>query len=119
MNRISLNYPDADKIHLVLDNLNTHVLKSLIDFYGEIKGRQIWNRFVVHYTPKHASWLNQAEIQIGMCSKMCLDKRKISNIDALRFQINSWKKYVNKKQIKIQWQFTTIQARVKLKYKKG
>lgn len=116
INRIAGCYPKAKKIHIVMDNLNTHKEKYLLQFYGEEIGHKIWSRFEIHYTPKHGSWLNQAEIQIGMFSAMCLGKRKISNIKTLRTETNSWKNYVNKKKIKIQWKFTTADARKKLKY---
>ena len=69
LNRIGNYYSYAGKIHLVMDNLNTHSLKSLTNFYGEEKGKEIWNKFEIHYTPKHASWLDQAEIEIGIYSR--------------------------------------------------
>ena len=67
-----------------MDNLNTHKLKSLTDKYGMEKGKDIWSRFTIHFTPKHASWLNQAEIEISLYSKQCFGKRRIGNIDMLR-----------------------------------
>jgi DDE superfamily endonuclease len=75
-----INYSAADTIHLVLDNLNTHTRKALVDRFGQAAGGWLWERFTVHYTPKHGSWLNQAEIEIGLFSRQCLGKRRIGNI---------------------------------------
>lgn len=116
INRIANHYASADKIHLVMDNLNTHCLKSLTDFYGDEKGTAIWNRFEIHFTPKHASWLDQAEIEIGIYSRQCLGKSRIGNIDELRRKTKTWNKMVNKKKLKINWKFTTKEARKKFKY---
>ena len=116
LNRIANHYPHADKIHLVMDNLNTHSQKSLTDFYGEKKGTDIWNRFEIHFTPKHASWLDQAEIEIGIYSRQCLGKSRTGGIDELRKKTNAWNKEVNKKKLKINWMFTTKEARGKFKY---
>ena len=70
-------YPDATTIHLVVDNLNIHRRKSLTDHYGKTAGNRIWDRFTVHYTPTHGSWLNQAEIEISLFARQCLGKRRI------------------------------------------
>jgi hypothetical protein len=67
-----MQYPQADTIHLVVDNLNIHRRKSLTDTFGHDVGSEIWDRFTVHYTPTHGSWLNQAEIEIGILSRQCL-----------------------------------------------
>ena len=74
---IALQYPKATTIHLVLDNLNIHRHKSLTDIYGNELGSELWNRFTIHYTPNHGSWLNQAEIEIGLLSRQCLGCRRI------------------------------------------
>jgi len=116
INRLSKKYPEANTIHLVIDNLNTHTQKSLTDFYGKEKGCQLWNRFTVHYTPKHASWLNQAEIEISLYSKQCLGKDRIPDIQLLRSRTNAWNKQVNKKRIKISWKFTKEKAKEKFQY---
>lgn len=116
LNRIANHYPHADKIHIIMDNLRTHSLKSLIDFYGEEKGSEIWNRFEIHFTPKHASWLNQAEIEIGIYSRQCLGMDRIGAIDKLREKTNAWNRIVNKKKLKINWNFTKKEARKKFKY---
>jgi hypothetical protein len=72
--RLALKYPQAETIHLVMDNLSSHFKKSLTDFYGPEMGQGVWDCFTVHYTPKHGSWLNQAEIEIGMFARQCLGK---------------------------------------------
>jgi transposase len=113
---VSLKYESADKIILVMDNLSTHKEKSLTDYYGEEEGKRIWSRFEVHYTPKHGSWLNQAEIAIGMYSRQCLGDGRIGTIENLKFQTKAWSKRTNKKKIKIQWRFTKKKARKSFGY---
>jgi hypothetical protein len=98
--RISRNYPEAKKTHIVMDNYRTHSLKSMILRYSDEKGAQIWNRFVVHYTSKHARWLNQAEIEIGILSKQCLGQERFETIEKLRNSVNAWKSRMNKKRLK-------------------
>ena len=78
------NYPEATTIHLVLDNLNIHRRKSLTDFYGEEVGNELWDRFTIPYTPRHGSWLNQAEIEISLFSRQCLGKRRIPDLKTRR-----------------------------------
>lgn len=114
---ISDSYPNARTIHLVLDNLNTHNESSLIERYGQEIGRQIWARFTVHYTPKHASWLNQAEIAIGIYSRQALGKDRIPTIELLKSRSNAWNANANKRKIFINWTFTKKKAREKLKYR--
>lgn len=116
--RLSRQYPRARTIHLIQDNLNTHVEKSLTGFYGEKKGRSIWNRFTVHYTPKHASWLNQAEIGIGVFSSQCLGKRRIPDFVLLRDSTRDWSKRANRRAKSIKWKFTSKDARKKFKYQR-
>lgn len=117
MKDISEAYPKAQKISVVLDNLNTHNESSLIARFGDELGRRIWSRFDVHYTPKHASWLNQAEIAIGIFSRQCLGKDRIPTIEMLESRAAAWNARANKKRIVINWTFTTKKARKKLKYK--
>lgn len=112
-------YPKAKKIHLVMDNLSTHKEKALIKTFGTKEGKKIWSRVVPHYTPKHASWLNQAEIQIGMFNRGCIGKVRVSNIEALRSRTAAWTKNMNRKKIKIDWKFSRRKARVKFKYGTG
>src|SRR5579863_1281175 len=81
---LALQYPQADTIHLVMDNLNIHRRKSLTDLLGTEIGGEVWDRFSVHYTPKHGSWLNQAEIEIGIFTRQCLGHRRIPDLGTLR-----------------------------------
>ena len=76
---IAAAYPEADTIHLVMDNLSSHTRKAVVDRFGIEAGDWLWNRFAVHYTPKHGSWLNQAEIAIGLFSRQCLSQRRIGD----------------------------------------
>lgn len=114
--RIHKKYLNAKKIHLVLDNLNTHKEKSLIDYYGKQEGKRLWRKFKIHYTPKHASWLNQAEIEISSFSRQCLGKRRIGDIKVLKRITDSWSREMNKEKVKIFWKFTVAKARKKFKY---
>ena len=116
--RIACAYPNATTIHLVIDNLNTHTCKSLTDFYGIEKGSRIWDRFSIHYTPKHGSWLDQAEIEIGIYARQCLGKTRIPDLATLRTKTNAWNRRANVKKLKINWKFSTIDARKKFKYKR-
>jgi len=113
--KISDNYPDAEKITLVMDNYATHKEKHILEFFGETEGKGIWSRFEPIYTPKHASWLNQAEIAIGMYSRQCLAPR-MKDINYLEGQTKAWTKRINKKATKIQWRFTKSKARKSLNY---
>ena len=113
---IAEHYPAADTIHLVLDNLSTHSRKALVNRFGEEAGGWLWNRFTVHYTPKHGSWLNQAEIEISLFSRQCLGKRRIGEIVTLRRQTKAWNRRVNRDRITICWKFTRKQARRKMVY---
>jgi len=106
----------ADTIHLVVDNLSTHTRKALVDRFGEAAGGWLWERFTVHYTPKHGSWLNQAEIEIGLFSRQCLGKRRIGDIATLGNQANAWNRRANRDKITIKWKFTRKLARLKLNY---
>jgi len=109
-------YKRAKKVHIVVDNLNTHKEKSLIDAFGETIGKKLWKRAVVHYTPIHASWLNQAEIAIGIYSRQCLGKDRVDSLKTLKQRTQRWKKRGEK--ILINWRFTRKKAREKFKYKK-
>jgi hypothetical protein len=99
-----------------MDNLNIHRRKSLTDFFGAELGAAIWNRLKVHYTPKHGSWLNQAEIEISLFSRQCLGRRRIPTLKSLRQESRAWNRKVNQAKVKIHWQFTRKQARVKFGY---
>lgn len=113
---ISEKYNDAKKIILVMDNLSTHSKKSLIDFYGEIDGNILWEKFEVHYTPIHGSWLNQAEIAIGMYSRQCLGDGRIGTFENLKSETQAWNERANRKKVEINWRFTKSKARKSLGY---
>jgi hypothetical protein len=118
MAELALNYPSAKTIHLVVDNLNIHCRKSLTDHYGEIPGTNLWNRFTVHYTPKHGSWLNQAEIEISLFSRQCLGTRRLPTLLRLKEEARAWNATVNEARTKIDWQFSRKDARRKIGYNK-
>ena len=111
-------YPDAATIPLVVDNLNLHHRKSLTDYYGETAGNWIWDRFTVHYTPTHGSWLNQAEIEISLFARQCLGKRRIPTLSTLQRETRAWNRRMNRNRVTINWQFDRKAARRKFGYKK-
>jgi hypothetical protein len=110
------NYPFARTVHLVMDNLNIHCRKSLTDYFGPKEGRYLWSRLSVHYTPKHGSWLNQAEIEISLFARQCLGTRRIPTLAALQRESQAWSRQVNRNRVKIDWQFTRKKARRKFGY---
>ena len=114
---LAMQYPEAETIHLVMDNLNIHRRKSLTDLYGAEVGSEIWDRFTVHYTPTHGSWLNQAEIEIGIFSRQCLGTRRIPDLKILRREAQSWNRRMNRARTKINWKFDRKTARRKFGYK--
>ena len=116
MGHIAETYKTAKKIILVMDNLNTHKEKSLIDFYGEQKGKELWSRFDIHYTPKHGSWLNQAEIGIGMYQRQCLGNTRIPEKKTLTKKTAAWTRAINDRKVTINWTFTADDARGKFDY---
>jgi DDE superfamily endonuclease len=115
---LALKYRHAETVHLVLDNLNIHRRKSLTDAFGEEVGSEIWDRFSIHYTPKHGSWLNQAEIEIGIFSRQCLGTRRIPDLSTLRRESRAWNRRMNRDRVKINWRFDRKQARRKFGYKR-
>ena len=119
MKRIAGSFREAKTIHLVMDNLNTHFEKSLIDAYGTFEGRRLWRRFTVHYTPKHGSWLNPAEIEVGLWSRECLGGDRIGTLEELRRRTRSWNARANRSRRRINWQFTTADARRVFGYERG
>jgi hypothetical protein len=107
-------YKNAPKIKLVMDNLNTHIIASLYKAFPAAKARELAKRLELHYTPKHGSWLNIAEISISILSKQCIDRR-IPDIDLLNAEIMAWEAAYNAQIKTVNWQFTTSDARIKLK----
>jgi len=114
---LALAYPQAQTIHLVLDNLNIHRRKALADIFGAEMATEVWERFTVHYTPAHGSWLNQAEIEIGLFARQCLGKRRIPSLKTLRAEAKAWNRRVNRDRVKIAWKFDRKAARRKFRYK--
>ena len=111
-------YPQAETIHVVMDNLSTHSRKSLTDLYGADRGGEIWGCFTPHYTPPHGSWLNQAEIEIGLFSRQCLGRRRIPDLATLRREAAAWNRRVNRERVKINWSFDRQAARSTFGYNK-
>jgi len=108
------HFPNADKIVLVQDNLNTHKPASLYEAFPAAEARRLVERFEWHYTPKHGSWLDMAESELSVLSTQCLDRR-IPNKQTLTEEVAAWESARNQKHTKTDWQFTTADARVKLK----
>ena len=111
---VDQHYPEKRKIVLVMDNLNTHKLSSLYEAFEPEEAHRIAERLEIHYTPKHGSWLNMAEIEIGVMTRQCTDRR-IENQDTLRSEINAWQQRRKEEGVQANWRFTTADARIKLK----
>ncbi len=107
-------YPDAPKIRLVMDNLNTHAISSLYEAFSPEIARSLAKRLEIHHTPKHGSWLNIAEIELSALTRQCLDRR-IPALSSLSLALSDWETTRNKSQKEVVWQFTTNTARIKLK----
>ena len=107
-------YPDAEKIVLVMDNLNTHSPASLYEAFEPSEARRLAEKLEIHYTPKHGSWLDMAEIEIGILSRQCLNRR-IDDATTLRREVAAWENDRNRRATKVNWRFTTANARIKLR----
>ena len=107
-------YPDADCVVLVMDNLNTHSIGSLYEAFEPDKARALATRLEIHYTPKHGSWLNMAETELSILCRQCLDRR-IACQQTMAQEIAAWERERNLNESTINWQFTTADARIKLK----
>ena len=107
-------YPDAEKIVLVTDNLNTHSSACLYERFEPVEARRLAQQFEWHYTPEHGSWLNMAEIELSILSRQCTNRR-ISNKQTLATEVSAWEKDRNKLKVQINWQFKPDHARIKLK----
>ena len=107
-------YPNADKIILVMDNLNTHHKCSLYEAFEPSEAKRIGDRLEIHYTPKHGSWLNMAEIELSHLNRQCLDRR-IGERCIMAAEVEAWNKTRNEKKIVANWRFTTADARIKLR----
>ena len=108
-------YPEAERLVLVMDNLNTHSPASLYEAFDPATARRLTERLEIHYTPKHGSWLNMAEIELSVLSSGCLDRR-IDNLPTLQGEVTAWETDRNARHTKINWRFTTADARIKLKH---
>ncbi len=108
-------YPDAECIRLILDNLNTHTLGALYEAFPAAEARRLAQKLEIHYTPKHGSWLNVAEIELSVLSRQCLDRR-LPDLQTLEREVAAWQQRRNTAGGRIDWQFTTADARIKLKH---
>lgn len=113
-NLVDVDYPEAEKIRLVMDNLNTHTLGSLYEAFPPEEARRIAEKIEIHYTPKHGSWLNVAEIELRVLTVQCLSRR-IADATTLRREVQAWEAERNTSGAHIDWQFTADDARIHLK----
>jgi len=110
---LDTRYPEAEKVMLVMDNLNTHSTSSLYEAFPPQEARRLTERLEIHYTPKHGRWLNIAEIELSLLKSQCLDQR-IPEIELMGKEVSLWTSDRNNRQAKVNWQFTTYDARIKL-----
>jgi DDE superfamily endonuclease len=108
-------HPEAEKVVLVMDNLNTHKLASLYEASPPEQARRIAGRLEIHHTPRHGSWLNVAEIELSVLARQCLDRR-IETAEALRLEVAAWEEPRNDRAAEVRWRFTTADARIKLRH---
>ena len=111
---LTIVYPKATKVVLVMDNLNTHTTASLYEAFPATEAFALAQRLEIHYTPKHGSWLNIAEIELSALTSQCLNRR-IGDLDTLNQELTAWQNDTNQAERKVTWQFTTEDARIKLK----
>lgn len=112
---LTVDYPDAEKVVLVMDNLNTHGIGSLYEAFEPREAFALAQRLEIHHTPKHGSWLNIAEIELSVLTRQCLDRR-IGSIEILNTELAAWQAATNVERRQVDWQFTTDTARVKLRH---
>jgi len=108
------DFPEAERIVLVMDNLNTHSPASLYEAFEPAEAKRIWDKLEIHHTPKHGSWLNMAEIELSVLNGHGLPER-VPTMEAMRREVAAWEKRRNNAEAKIDWRFTTADARIKLK----
>jgi hypothetical protein len=111
---VDVHYAQAEKIVLVMDNLNTHTPASLYEAFAPAEARRLRERLEIHYTPKHGSWLNMAETELSVLARQCLDQR-IANPTTLTQEVAAWERQRNTAKCRVDWHFTTHDARIKLK----
>jgi transposase len=114
--RIARRYRAARTIHLVIDNLSTHCEKACVAMYGRLRGRALWRRFTVHFTPKHGSWLNAAEMEVSLLSRECLGRRRIPSLATLKHEVRVWSREADRRRRLIRWTFRVRDARRKFRY---
>ena len=112
---LEIDYPDAEKVILVCDNLNTHTIGALYTAFKPEDAFHLLKRLEIHPTPKHGSWLNIAEIELSALTRQCFKGRRIGDLGTVRFETKEWEKTRNSNQISVDWQFTAKDARIKLK----
>jgi transposase len=113
--KLDLHYPEAEKIVLVVDNLNTHTPAALYEAFDPAEARRLLERLEIHYTPKHGSWLNMAEIELSVLVRQCLEQR-IPDRETLTEEVGAWEEERNAAESSIEWRFTATDARIKLKH---
>ena len=113
--RLEVHFPQAEKVVLVMDNLNTHTPGSLYEAFPPQEARKLAQRLEIHYTPKHGSWLDMAEIELSILSRQCLDRR-IPDMETLEREVTAWQQRRNSLGATTDWRFTTADARIKLKH---
>lgn len=109
-------HPAAERIVLVLDHLNTHSPASLYEAFAPAEARRLTEKLEIHYTPKHGSWLNMAEIEIGVLARECLNQRRLESQEHLAAEVAAWERERNTAKAKVDWRFTSKDARIKLKH---
>ena len=112
---LDVHYPQAERLVLILDNLTIHVPAALYETFPAPEARRLVERLEIHYTPKHGSWLNMAEIELAALAQQCLDRRFASQAE-LRVEVAAWEATRNAEEVKVDWRFTTKEARIKLKH---
>ncbi len=112
---LTLDYPEAEKVVLVMDNLNTHTLGSLYEAFEPARARALAQRLEIHHTPKHGSWLNIAEIELSALTRQCLDRR-IDDLEVLNTELAAWQQATNADHRQVHWHFTTGDARIRLRH---
>lgn len=112
---VDVHYPDAERVVLVMDNLNTHTPAALYEAFAPAEAKRIADRLEIHYTPKHGSWLNIAEIELSVLARQCLDRR-IPDQETLAKEVTAWEEERNTAELTVHWRFTTDDARVRLKH---
>jgi DDE superfamily endonuclease len=116
LRKVALRYRAARRIHLVMDNLNIHSLKSVVTVLGELEGLRLWRRFEVHHTPKHASWLNAAELEASLVSRECLGHDRVSSLVDLISRVSAWRRSAEHARRTIEWKWRVDDARRTFRY---